>query len=58
MTDAPRYRHGLVIAAACAIAGSVVILKLKLLYRILDGGDGGVETKVGVSLEESNGPGV
>lgn len=39
--DAPRYRPGLIIAAACAVAASVVILAWKLLYRVFDGGDGG-----------------
>ncbi|GAB0133680.1 hypothetical protein EsDP_00002080 [Epichloe bromicola] len=40
--DAPRYRPGLVIAAACAVAAAVVILVWKLLYRVFDGGDGGI----------------
>lgn len=43
--DAPRYKYGLVIAAACAIAATVVILFWKLLYRLFDGGDSGVEAK-------------
>ncbi|KAK7885086.1 hypothetical protein LTR67_010791 [Exophiala xenobiotica] len=46
--DAPRYSHGLIIAASCAIAGAVVILVWKLIYRLFDHGDGGVETKFGV----------
>jgi hypothetical protein len=41
--DAPRYRRGLIIAASCVIAASVVILVWKFLYRLYDGGDGGVE---------------
>lgn len=41
--DAPRYRNGLITAAACAIAGAVVVLVLKFLYRVFDHGDGGVE---------------
>lgn len=44
-TDAPRYTRGLIIAASCAIAASVVILGWKVLYRILDNGDSGVEAK-------------
>ena len=41
--DAPRYTRGLIIAAACAIAGAVVILAWKILYRVFSNGDGGVE---------------
>ncbi|KAH6647168.1 major facilitator superfamily domain-containing protein [Truncatella angustata] len=41
--DAPRYIHGLSIAAGCAIAAAVVILIWKLLYRLFDHGDYGVE---------------
>ncbi|KAG8408581.1 hypothetical protein J3458_019613 [Metarhizium acridum] len=41
--DAPRYKRGLIIAASCTIAASAVILVWKMLYRLLDGGDGGVE---------------
>ncbi|EFY94802.2 Major facilitator superfamily domain, general substrate transporter [Metarhizium robertsii ARSEF 23] len=41
--DAPRYKRGLIIAASCAIAATAVILLWKMLYRLLDGGDGGVE---------------
>jgi hypothetical protein len=44
-TDAPRYTRGLVIAASCAIAASVAILGWKVLYRVLDNGDRGVEAK-------------
>lgn len=40
--DAPRYRHGLIIAASCAIAAAFVILVWKLLYRLFDGKDQGV----------------
>jgi hypothetical protein len=47
--DAPRYKRGLIIAASCTIAAAVVILAWKLLYRLFDGGDGGVEKK---ALEE------
>ncbi|KAJ5272347.1 vitamin H transporter [Penicillium angulare] len=43
--DAPRYRNGLIIASACAIAASVVILVWKLLYRLFDGGDAGLKSK-------------
>lgn len=39
---APRYRHGLIIAAACAISGAVVIMLWKLVYRIFDHGDSGL----------------
>lgn len=49
--DAPRYRRGLIIAASCVIAGAVVILVLKLLYRIFDNGDKGVEVTEGVESE-------
>jgi hypothetical protein len=45
LPDAPRYRRGIIIAASCAIAAGVVILIWKLLYRLFDGGDAGVETK-------------
>ncbi|UNI24976.1 hypothetical protein JDV02_010689 [Purpureocillium takamizusanense] len=41
--DAPRYKRGLVIAAVCALAASAVILVWKVLYRIFDNGDAGVE---------------
>jgi hypothetical protein len=51
--DAPRYRRGLIIAASCVIAASVVILIWKLLYRLYDGGDGGVEVKVEKREEKS-----
>ncbi|KAK4948612.1 hypothetical protein LTR10_012616 [Elasticomyces elasticus] len=47
--DAPRYKHGLIIAASCAIAGAVVVLVWKLMYRLFDNGDGGVETKFGIA---------
>ncbi|OAQ98032.1 hypothetical protein LLEC1_01437 [Akanthomyces lecanii] len=43
--DAPRCRYGLLVAASCAIAATVVILVWKLLYRLFDGGDPGVEAK-------------
>jgi hypothetical protein len=49
--DAPRYRNGLITAAACAIAGAVVILVWKFLYRIFDHGDGGVEVAQGQDPE-------
>lgn len=52
VTDAPRYRRGLIIAAACVIAGAVVILVLKLLYRIFDHGDKGVEARTHRSNDE------
>lgn len=51
VTDAPRYRRGLIVAASCVIAGAVVILVLKLLYRIFDDGDKGVEVTEGVDSE-------
>lgn len=35
-TDAPRYRHGLIIAAACVIAAAVLIWTWKLLYWAVD----------------------
>ena len=41
--DAPRYTRGLIIAAACTIAGAVVILAWKILYRLFSNGDRGVE---------------
>ncbi|KAJ6007257.1 vitamin H transporter [Penicillium herquei] len=40
--DAPRYEHGLIVAASCAIAAAVVILVWKLLYWLFDGGDAGL----------------
>ncbi|KAJ9269983.1 hypothetical protein DTO212C5_3953 [Paecilomyces variotii] len=43
--DAPRYKYGLIVAASCAIAATVVILVWKLLYRLFDDGDAGVEAK-------------
>lgn len=45
LADAPRYKYGLIVAAACAISATVVILFWKLLYRLFDGGDSGVEVK-------------
>ena len=47
--DAPRYTRGLIIAASCTIASAVVILVWKLLYRLFDGGDSGVERKFEVA---------
>lgn len=52
MTDAPRYRSGLIIAASCAIAGAVVILSLKWLYRLFDNGDRGVEVVQGEAVDQ------
>ena len=53
-TDAPRYTHGLIIAASCAIAAAVTILFWKVLYRLFDNGDNGVETKYDVAeLQET-----
>lgn len=49
MIRRPRYRRGLIIAASCVIAGAVVILFLKLLYRLFDHGDAGVEIRYGVA---------
>jgi hypothetical protein len=43
----------LIIAASCAIAAAVVILIWKLLYRLFDHGDGGVETKYGIETKYS-----
>ena len=50
--DAPRYQRGLIIAASCVIAGAAVILVQKLLYRLFDHGDAGVEAKYGVEPEQ------
>ncbi|KAM0344500.1 hypothetical protein ACHAPU_007473 [Fusarium lateritium] len=50
--DAPRYTRGLSIAAGCAIAAAVVILVWKLLYRLFDNGDAGVEAKFQVTSDE------
>ena len=36
ITDAPRYRHGLMIAAACVIAAAVLIWTWKVLYWAVD----------------------
>jgi len=54
-TDAPRYKYGLIVAASCAIAAAVIILVWKLLYRIFDGGDSGVETKNNLNTSEVRG---
>lgn len=35
-TDAPRYTHGLIIAASCACAAAFVICVWKLFYRLFD----------------------
>jgi hypothetical protein len=35
----------MIIAASCAIAGAVVILVWKLLYRVFDNGDRGIEAR-------------
>lgn len=50
--DAPRYRRGLIIAASCVIAGAVLILVQKLMYRLFDGGEGGVEVKAAKDAEQ------
>ncbi|KAK6070319.1 major facilitator superfamily transporter [Seiridium cupressi] len=47
--DAPRYTHGLSIAAGCAIAAAVVILVWKLLYYMFDHGDNGSAKEIGPS---------
>ncbi|PWI65691.1 hypothetical protein PCL_06896 [Purpureocillium lilacinum] len=52
--DAPRYKRGLIIAAICALAASVVILVWKLLYRMFDNGDAGVETRQDVEAHQEN----
>lgn len=52
-TDAPRYVRGLIIAASCTIAGAVVILAWKLLYRLFDGGDSGVEKKYEIATTQT-----
>ncbi|KAH8169458.1 major facilitator superfamily protein [Sarocladium implicatum] len=49
--DAPRYTYGLTIAAGCAIAAAVVILVWKILYRMFDNGDSGVEKKFELASE-------
>ncbi|KAL6351909.1 hypothetical protein LRP88_14721 [Fusarium phalaenopsidis] len=53
--DAPRYTRGLSIAAGCAIAAAVVILVWKLLYRLFDHGDAGVESEFRVAPSEETG---
>ncbi|KAI8651647.1 MFS domain-containing protein [Fusarium keratoplasticum] len=53
--DAPRYTRGLSIAAGCAIAAAVVILVWKLLYRLFDHGDAGVESEFRVAPAEERG---
>ena len=55
LTDAPRYKYGLIVAASCAIAAAVVILVWKLLYRLFDGGDSGVEAKNDLNTSEDRG---
>jgi hypothetical protein len=52
VTDAPRYRHGFITAASCAIAAAVLILVWKVLYRVFDHGDGGVEIEHGGEGED------
>lgn len=54
LLDAPRYSRGLIIASSCAIAAAVVILILKLLYRLFDNGDAGVEAKYDVSSRQDS----
>jgi hypothetical protein len=49
LLDAPRYSRGLIIAASCAIAATGVILISKLLYRLFDNGDDGVEVDYGIA---------
>ncbi|KAI9150574.1 hypothetical protein HJFPF1_10348 [Paramyrothecium foliicola] len=51
--DAPRYTRGLSIAAGCTIAAAVVILVWKLLYRLFDHGDSGVEEELEVASPEN-----
>ncbi|EEU41532.1 uncharacterized protein NECHADRAFT_54014 [Fusarium vanettenii 77-13-4] len=53
--DAPRYTRGLSIAAGCTIAAAVVILVWKLLYRLFDHGDAGVEAEFQVAPAEETG---
>ncbi|KAL2672728.1 hypothetical protein Neosp_013442 [[Neocosmospora] mangrovei] len=53
--DAPRYTRGLSIAAGCAIAAAGVILIWKLLYRLFDHGDSGVEAEFQVAPAEETG---
>jgi MFS family permease len=50
--DAPRYRRGLIIAASCVIAAAVLILVQKLMYRLFDGGEGGVEMQAAKDAEQ------
>jgi hypothetical protein len=52
--DAPRYRSGLITAAACTISGVFVICVWKLLYRLFDHGDRGVEAVDGRNPEASD----
>jgi len=42
----------LIIAASCAIAATAIILIWKLLYRLFDHGDAGVESKFRIALAE------
>ncbi|CAH0036161.1 unnamed protein product [Clonostachys rhizophaga] len=53
--DAPRYTRGLSIAAGCALAAAAVILLWKLLYRLFDNGDAGVEAQFHVAPAEGRG---
>ncbi|KFA50654.1 hypothetical protein S40293_04878 [Stachybotrys chartarum IBT 40293] len=50
--DAPRYTRGLSIAAGCTVGAAVVILVWKLLYRLFDHGDSGVEEEYQVASVE------
>lgn len=54
--DAPRYSRGLIIAASCTISAALVILVWKLLYRIFDHGDGGVEVTLSVAHTDEERP--
>jgi hypothetical protein len=49
---APRYKHGLITAAALVVSGAAVVAVWKFLYRIFDHGDGGVETVKGRDPEQ------
>ena len=35
-SDAPRYKHGLIVCGACALAGAAVVLVWKVLYALQD----------------------
>jgi len=52
--DAPRYRRDLIIAASCVSAAGVLILVQKLMYRLFDHVEGGVEDKAAQDAKQKS----